>query len=115
MIKNITLPLNPFIGVTAQTGDVYDEHEYVPIFFVSTAGLLTSVNSVIAINTHSVKLANADLPPNMGGTKKPSSSGGGFFSGLLKLIFFGAVCAVGYVAWKAYQAKKGNPFDSKRF
>jgi hypothetical protein len=71
--------------------------------------------SVISINTHSVKLANAHLPP-MDNSRKPSSSGGGgFFSSLLKLIFFAAICAVGYVAWKAYEAKKGNPFDAKRF
>lgn len=70
--------------------------------------------SVISINAHSAKLANSHLPPEMDDFEPPSS-GGGFFSGLLKLIFFGAVCAVGYVAWKAYQAKKGNPFDAKRF
>jgi hypothetical protein len=51
----------------------------------------------------------------MDDTRKPSKSGGGFFSSLLKLVFFGAVCAVGYIAWKAYTAKKGNPFDAKRF
>jgi hypothetical protein len=71
--------------------------------------------SVISINTHSVKLANAHLPPTMNESRKPSKGGGGFFSSLLKLIFFGAICAVGYVAWKAYEAKKGNPFDAKRF
>jgi hypothetical protein len=70
--------------------------------------------SVISINTHSAKLANAHLPPIMDSVK-PSKSGGGFFSSLLKLIFFGAICAVGFVAWKAYVAKKGNPFDAKRF
>jgi hypothetical protein len=26
---DISIPPNPFIGVTAQTGDVFDEHEYV--------------------------------------------------------------------------------------
>jgi hypothetical protein len=72
------------------------------------------VISVISINTHSTKLANAHLPPIMD-SGKPSKSGGGFFSSLLKLVFFGAICAVGYVAWKAYQAKRFNPFDAKRF
>ncbi|KAG5352749.1 hypothetical protein C0989_000688 [Termitomyces sp. Mn162] len=27
-VKNITLPLNPFLGFTAMTGDVSDAHEY---------------------------------------------------------------------------------------
>jgi hypothetical protein len=43
------------------------------------------------------------------------SSQGGFFSTLFKLVFFGAVCAAGFAAFKAYQAKKGRPWDAKRF
>ncbi|PVG02551.1 hypothetical protein CPB86DRAFT_751326 [Serendipita vermifera] len=97
VIKNITIPLNPYLGITAQTGDVYDEHD------------------VISINSHSVKLANAGETPDSSQDDEGRKSGGGFFSALLKLIFFGAVCAVGYGAFKAYQAKKGRPWDPKRF
>lgn len=99
VIRNLSIPLNPFLGITAQTGDVFDEHD------------------VISINTHSTRLANSNLPGNAGSSETPSTkkSGGGFFSTLLKLIFFGAVCAAGLAAFRAYQAKKGKPWDAKRF
>jgi len=29
-LENVTLPTNPYIGLTAMTGDVSDAHEYVP-------------------------------------------------------------------------------------
>ncbi|KAG8801581.1 hypothetical protein FRC17_006608 [Serendipita sp. 399] len=99
VIRNLSLPLNPFLGVTAQTGDVFDEHD------------------VIAITAHSAKLASVQSPltentSSKGGKK---SGGGGFFSTLLKLIFFGTIVAVGFVAFRAYQAKKHRPWDPKRF
>lgn len=70
---------------------------------------------MISISSHSVKLAGADSPPPVDSTTTKKKEGGGFFSSLLKLIFFGAICGAGYVAFKAYQAKKGKPWDAKRF
>ncbi|KIM30477.1 hypothetical protein M408DRAFT_328060 [Serendipita vermifera MAFF 305830] len=99
VIKNMSIPLNPFLGVTAQTGDIYDEHD------------------LISINTHSMKLANADKihTAHDSDSHGDDDDEGGFISTLLTLIFFGAICAAGFLGFRAYQAKKGKPWDPKRF
>jgi hypothetical protein len=42
-------------------------------------------------------------------------SKGAFWYGFLKLLLFGAVCAVGFAGYRAYQAKQGKSWDPKRF
>ncbi|KAG8804850.1 hypothetical protein FRC18_007017, partial [Serendipita sp. 400] len=57
VIRNISLPLNPFLGVTAQTGDVYDEHD------------------IISISSHSAKLVTTQSPLAEDGSTKGGKKG----------------------------------------
>jgi len=93
VIKNFSIPMNPFIGVTAQTGEVFDEHD------------------LISITTHSALLQT--VPPSLAANEKKSK--GSFWYGFLKLLLFGAVCAVGFAGYRAYQAKQNKFWDPKRF
>ena len=87
-----------------------------PVVNIHATAVTDTHSSVISISSHSARLTNANLVKSDTESNKPKGkSGGGFFSTLLKLIFFGAVCAAGFVAFKAYQAKKGRPWDPKRF
>jgi mannose-binding lectin 2 len=97
-IANITLPNSPFLGVSAQTGDIYDEHD------------------VIAISTHS---AMVSAQPAAEARHAAKSSGITFWS-FLKLVFWALVVAVVYAAYQVFygskQGRRGMPqWDSKRF
>ncbi len=72
---------------------------------------------MVGITSYSAKYAKTDVFAEEDGTsprRKSSSGGGGFWRSLLKLIFFGSVCAVGYIGFKAYQTKQGSPWNSSR-
>jgi hypothetical protein len=71
------------------------------------------IYSLISITTHSTILKRTEPSIAAGdASKRPK---GGFWGGFLKLLLFGAVCAVGYAGYRAYQAKQGKFWDAKRF
>ncbi|KAK4054767.1 hypothetical protein OIV83_000691 [Microbotryomycetes sp. JL201] len=93
VIPELELPQNPFMGFTAHTGDVHDNHDIVSI-----------TTSNIAYHAPP---ANAKPPP-----KRRTVPGSGFFSwlfGLLKwlvLVAFVVMAVMGYRAHKLKSAQK---------
>ncbi|KAF8435055.1 legume-like lectin family-domain-containing protein [Boletus edulis BED1] len=95
-IDGISLPLSPYLGVSALTGEVFDAHD------------------VISITTHSAVLSSQDAPLN-----KLTSSGGLFGSRhtdgsargsswlgwIIKLLFLAGVCVGGAYGYKAYKSR----------
>ncbi|KNZ81243.1 L-type lectin-like domain-containing protein [Termitomyces sp. J132] len=90
-VKNITLPLNPFLGFTAMTGDVSDAHD------------------IITVTTYSAIL----IPPEPTKQKKSifsssssSSGSGSWFGFFFKLLLFIGVCIGGYHGYQEYQRRQ---------
>ncbi|KAI0001053.1 legume-like lectin family-domain-containing protein [Russula vinacea] len=107
-LKDISIPTNPYIGLTAMTGDVTDAHD------------------VISVAISSAILSAAEAPRDK---LKTSESGAGWFSFTRLLIFGAAIAGVRY-GWKNYGRRyllrsDSDPFgrgggglmwpDSKRF
>jgi len=112
-IPGITLPSNPFIGFSALTGDVSDNHEYVSSHSHPWAAL-TICDSIISVTTYSAILSSEDQPKNnlkktagswrLSKSDHYSTANGGFFwrlfSFLFKLGLFVGLCAG---LWYGYQ------------
>ncbi|KAF9463599.1 ERGIC53, mannose lectin, ER-golgi intermediate compartment [Collybia nuda] len=94
-LKNFSLPLNPYLGFTAMTGDVSDAHD------------------IITVTTYSAVLAKSDTRDKKKKTSiftKPklitSSDKGTWFGFFFKLLLFVGVCAGGFYGYKEYQRRQ---------
>jgi len=92
-VPHLELPLAPFLGFSALTGDVYDNHD------------------IITVSTHTAILSSIDAPRDkMVGAKSSlagqseSSSFGAFF----KFILFIGVCAGALYGYKTYMLRKAG-------
>lgn len=92
-LENVTLPTNPFIGLTAMTGDVSDAHD------------------IISVSTSSVHFSQTN--PQSGKGRKsgrvPSASGeesGSWFGFFFKLIIFVGLVGGGIYGYQHYQRRK---------
>ncbi|KDQ13940.1 hypothetical protein BOTBODRAFT_33062 [Botryobasidium botryosum FD-172 SS1] len=92
-VPNITLPAAPYLGFTALTGELSDAHD------------------VLSVSTRAV---TPEKPKPGRGAVKASTSSFSFGGLLLKLIFIGAVGAMGVAAYRTYYAQRGQ-WSSKRF
>lgn len=108
-VNGISLPTAPFIGISAMTGDVSDNHEYV-MRTILVRYPVTDVTwpSVIAITTSSAILSNPDTPRDQFRNNKPTDVGTSWFSSILKFLLFGAVLSGLWFAWKTYGARQGG-------
>ncbi|KAG6381972.1 ER lumen protein retaining receptor-domain-containing protein [Boletus reticuloceps] len=93
-IDGISLPLSPYLGVSALTGEVFDAHD------------------VISITTHSAVLSSQDAPLNkltssgrLFGSRHADGSarGSSWLGWLIKLLFLAGVCVGGAYGYKAYK------------
>jgi len=98
-LKDLTLPSNPYLGVTAVTGDVHDAHDVISI----------STSSIIAKPTTNTPLPDSKFPKSA-----MSSSGGSWLGFILKVSLFGGFCAAGFQAYKVYYLQNGR-WSNKRF
>lgn len=80
-LTDISLPANPFIGLSAMTGDVTDAHD------------------VISISTSSAILSAAETPRDK---HRPPPASAGWFPSFKSLLFFGAAIAGLWYGWKTY-------------
>jgi len=111
-LENVTLPTNPFIGLTAMTGDVSDAHEYVPCKPHSTfPNRCYNVKSIISVSTSSVHFSQTN--PQSGKGRKsgrvPLASGeesGSWFGLFFKLILFVGLVGGGIYGYQYYQRRK---------
>jgi len=105
-LKDISVPLNPYIGLSAMTGDVSDAHD------------------IISITVSSAILSAAEAQRDK---FRAPESGAGWFS-FTRFLIFGAVITGVWYGWKTYGRRyfrDSDPFgrgggglmwaDSKRF
>jgi len=84
-VPNIALPPNPFLGLTAMTGDVSDAHD------------------IISINSYTAVLFKGESGPNKMNKGKPIKSDGGTWLGFLfKVFLLAGVVAGGYYGYQEY-------------
>ncbi|KAI0300440.1 concanavalin A-like lectin/glucanase domain-containing protein [Multifurca ochricompacta] len=81
MLRDISLPSNPYIGLSAMTGDVSDAHD------------------VISVSTSSAILSAAEAPRDK---LQAVGSGVGWFSSFFRFILFAAALAGVWFGWKTY-------------
>jgi len=92
LLWNVSLPEVPFLGFSALTGDVSDEHD------------------IISVTTYSAILSNTNNP--RGKIQLGESAYSGWFWTLTKIIFFlGAVAGVLY-GYKTYALRSVQGFNS---
>jgi len=102
-LRNISIPMAPYIGFTALTGDVYDNHDII------------SVNTLSAFLSLPGRSRDKINPSNIYGNYQ--KKGGSWTWWLLKWITF---TGVAFVLWKGYRAwassKHGTRYHpNKRF
>jgi mannose-binding lectin 2 len=90
-IENATLPLAPFIGFSALTGDVFDAHD------------------IIAVSTHALQVHTKSSPEkNPGLWRRPDAAAGGtsWFGLLFRIALFAGLCYGLYYAYQEYNRRK---------
>ncbi|EIN06594.1 concanavalin A-like lectin/glucanase [Punctularia strigosozonata HHB-11173 SS5] len=93
-LKGLSLPMSPFLGFSAMTGDVFDSHD------------------IIAVTTSSAILSAPDSPrdkirPFSFGSRKSSGSGSWMWT-FIKLALFVAFCYGTYYGYQTYVLKNGG-------
>jgi mannose-binding lectin 2 len=98
-IEGISLPMSPYLGVSALTGEVFDAHD------------------VISITTHSAIFSSNDAPLNkladgLLGGRRPGTAAraSSWFGFVVKLLFFAGVCVGGVYGYKAYALRGRHGF-----
>ncbi|PUU72281.1 legume-like lectin family-domain-containing protein [Tuber borchii] len=105
-VPNVTLPQITYLGFTAETGELSDNHD---IITVSSKNLYQiNVGSGSSGGKRPGKADTAEKasmwkPSNEGGSKSESSGGWGWF--FLKMIIFIVVIVGGYVGYTVYRAQ----------
>ncbi|KAJ1773955.1 hypothetical protein IW140_003197 [Coemansia sp. RSA 1813] len=94
-ITNVTLPDGSYLGFTALTGDISDNHDII---------------SVRAETLRAEALENYNFSPDMGIPVAPKISGGTFFGTFFKFLLFAGVCAGAYVGYKKYSTESARRF-----
>lgn len=99
-VPNVKLPTVTYLGFSAETGELSDNHDIVK---VDTKNLYSPSGSAKAAGSK-------DYSRGKGKPKRPGSSGGGWGWFFLKVMIFGLVVAGGYIGFTAYRARQGNRF-----
>lgn len=92
-VPHLQLPLAPYLGFSALTGDVYDNHD------------------IITVSTYTAILSSPDAPRDKIGSNKASlvgSSDSSWFGGFFKFILFIGVCAGLLYGYKEYTLRKAG-------
>lgn len=102
IIRNVTLPGTVYMGFSAHTGDVGDDHD------------------IISVSSHNVvwhaPQPGASSRKRKGGTGNTGgrSNGGGvgvFLYAMIKWLFFAVILVIGVIVFRGYRTKK----SAKRF
>ncbi|KIM64011.1 hypothetical protein SCLCIDRAFT_1213831 [Scleroderma citrinum Foug A] len=91
-VEGISLPINPFVGMSALTGEVFDAHD------------------VISVSTWSAVLSSKDAQRDKLGSSgglfsRPPSGRRSWFSFFVRLFLFAGVCVGAVYGYKAYMVK----------
>ncbi|KAJ1657838.1 hypothetical protein IWQ61_002825 [Dispira simplex] len=92
--NNVTLPEKLYLGFSAHTGEVTDNHD---LYYVKT-------------ETMDIKTAQTMHHAQPGGSKLSGSSAGGALGWWFKLVAVGAVCGILVMAYRSYSAKQNERF-----
>jgi mannose-binding lectin 2 len=91
-LQDISLPPNPFIGLTAMTGDVSDAHD------------------IISVSTSSAVLSSAETPRDK---LQPTEAKAGWSFSFVRFLLFGAAVSGIWFGWRKYgrrlSSRAGNP------
>ncbi|KAJ7579306.1 lectin [Mycena floridula] len=88
-VEKPVLPVSPFLGFSAMTGDVFDQHD------------------IISVSTHSAIVAAPEKAPNkLKAAGRIPGTSGSWASFFFKLFLFGGVCGGGYYGWQEYQRRQ---------
>ncbi|TFY81362.1 hypothetical protein EWM64_g2654 [Hericium alpestre] len=93
-VNGISLPDSPFVGMSAMTGDVSDNHD------------------IISVSTYSAVLSAAEAPRNK---MRPFGSGAAasFTYTVFKLLAFVGVVAGAFLGYREYSRRKSDPFGAR--
>ena len=94
-ITNVTLPNGSYLGFSALTGDISDNHDII---------------SVRAETLRAEALENYNFSPDMAIPVAPKVSGRSFFATVFKLLLFAGVCAGAFVGYKKYSTESARRF-----
>ncbi|KAI0338377.1 concanavalin A-like lectin/glucanase [Trametopsis cervina] len=90
-VHGVSLPIAPFLGMSALTGDVSDNHD------------------VIAVTTYSALLSSPDAPRDQLRTSRSMDVGGSWLWTIFKTLGFFGLCAALLYAYKTYALRRGAP------
>ncbi|KAI0687102.1 concanavalin A-like lectin/glucanase [Cytidiella melzeri] len=92
-VHGVSLPTAPFLGVSALTGDVSDNHD------------------IIAVTTFSAILSSPDAPRDQFRNNRPTDADGSWFMTIVKTLGFFGLCGGLLYAYKTYSLRRSNkPF-----
>ena len=100
----MTLPPTIYMGFSAHTGDVGDEHD---IISVSTHNVVWHAPQPGASSRKQIY----NREGRSGGSRDGSGSFGGFLFALIKWLFFAVIVVIGVIFFRGYRMKK----SAKRF
>lgn len=97
-VRNVKLPKNSYLGVSAMTGGVSDNHD---------------LKEIIAYEITSApppKVSDTPTSSSFGMGTLHAEGGSGFFSTLVKLILFAGICGVAFTLYRTFQQQNNKRF-----
>ena len=107
-IADIKLPSVTYLGFSAETGELSDNHDIVSVATKNLYSPSGSTRSSSGDQSGSGK--GKGKGRNKGKTRTPKSEGGGWFWFFMKFVVFGLCVAGAWVGWTAYRARRSNRF-----
>ncbi|PWW71855.1 hypothetical protein C7212DRAFT_231423 [Tuber magnatum] len=108
-VPNVTLPQITYLGFTAETGELSDNHDIITVSSKNLYQVNTGSSSSSSKRPDKAGKASTWKPSDGGRSKSESSSGWGWF--FLKVVIFIVVVVGGYVGYTAYRAQiRGSRF-----
>ncbi|KAL5531974.1 hypothetical protein ACEPAF_5537 [Sanghuangporus sanghuang] len=89
-IEDVSIPLAPYLGFSALTGDVFDAHD------------------IVSVSTSSAILADPSRPRDKFKAPTTSSSSSSWLSFFLKLFLFAGVCFGAFYGYQEYTRRNGG-------
>lgn len=102
-VKNIKLPGVPYLGFSAETGELSDNHD---IISVQTRNLYSASGSS---STNAGAAGSKDYSRSKGGSRR-SKKGGSWMMFFLKFMLFGLLVVAAYVGFTMYRSRQRDRF-----
>ncbi len=113
-VNGFSLPSAPFLGVSAMTGDVSDNQEYVVLYALfPNSSQHALFCSIISVTTYSAILSSPEAQRDQFRNNRPTDAGSSWLWTIGKLLLFVAFVGGALHGYKTYVLRQAGPGGAK--